>query len=211
MTSASSAGVVASAVSGLDVDSYDGCSCSAAGSSVGVSNSVFRVVLSVSGLRTFAITASSRIPSPARFVPRRPWPQRNGRSRGAVHRSLLELHVQGSFLRGTRLPAAHRRPRSRLVTFGKHPAGNCRLEGGRSSLLESAQEATLSSVPTFHPPVNESRDRESREQGTEGPRDRESEVQDTMCNQPNLRSFEGWSPSSCSLVPLVPWSLLLLY
>ncbi len=45
--------------SGLDVDSYDGCSSSVAGSKVGVSSSVFRVILSVSGLRTFAITASS--------------------------------------------------------------------------------------------------------------------------------------------------------
>jgi hypothetical protein len=30
--------------------------------------------------------------------------------------------------------------------LGKHPAGNCWLEGGRSLLLESAQEATLLSV-----------------------------------------------------------------
>jgi hypothetical protein len=31
--------------------------------------------------------------------------------------------------------------------LGKHPAGNGMLEGGRNSLLESAQEATLMSVP----------------------------------------------------------------
>jgi hypothetical protein len=30
--------------------------------------------------------------------------------------------------------------------LGKNPAGNGLLEGGRNSLLESAQEATLSSV-----------------------------------------------------------------
>jgi hypothetical protein len=29
---------------------------------------------------------------------------------------------------------------------GKHPAGNCMLEGGRNSLLESAQQGTLLSV-----------------------------------------------------------------
>jgi hypothetical protein len=32
--------------------------------------------------------------------------------------------------------------------LGKHPAGNGFLEGGRNSLLESAQEATLTSVAT---------------------------------------------------------------
>ena len=42
----------------LDVDSGDGCSCSVAVSSVGISSSVFRVGLSVSGLRTFAIGCS---------------------------------------------------------------------------------------------------------------------------------------------------------
>jgi hypothetical protein len=35
---------------------------------------------------------------------------------------------------------------NQLNSFGKHPAGNCWLEGGRSSLLESAQEATLLSL-----------------------------------------------------------------
>jgi hypothetical protein len=40
------------------VDSDDGCTCSVAGSGLGVSNSVFRVMLSGSGLRTFAITAA---------------------------------------------------------------------------------------------------------------------------------------------------------
>ncbi len=59
VVSASSAGAVASgtaAVSGVDVDSDDGCSRSVAGSITGVSSSVFRVMLSVSGLRTFDIT-----------------------------------------------------------------------------------------------------------------------------------------------------------
>jgi hypothetical protein len=32
--------------------------------------------------------------------------------------------------------------------LGKHPAGNGLLKGGRNSLLESAQEATLMSVTT---------------------------------------------------------------
>jgi hypothetical protein len=32
--------------------------------------------------------------------------------------------------------------------LGEHPAGSGLLEGGRNSLLESAQEATLTSVPT---------------------------------------------------------------
>jgi hypothetical protein len=32
--------------------------------------------------------------------------------------------------------------------LGKHPAGNGSLDGGRNSLLESAQEATLISVAT---------------------------------------------------------------
>ena len=54
-----------SAVSGLDVDSCDGCSSSVAGSRVGVSNSVFRVMLSGSGLRTFAITAAPGFLAPA--------------------------------------------------------------------------------------------------------------------------------------------------
>ena len=55
----------ASAVSGLDVDSDDGCSSSVAGSRVGISNSVFRVMLSGSGLRTFAITAAPGFLAPA--------------------------------------------------------------------------------------------------------------------------------------------------
>ncbi len=59
VASASSAGETsASAASGLDVDSGNGCSSSVAGSRVGVSNSVFRVMLSGSGLRTFAIAAA---------------------------------------------------------------------------------------------------------------------------------------------------------
>jgi hypothetical protein len=36
----------------------------------------------------------------------------------------------------------------RAGLLGKHPAGNGLLEGGRNSLLESAQEATLMSVTT---------------------------------------------------------------
>src|SRR5579871_549648 len=40
-------------------------------------------------------------------------------------------------------------PRERLVSFGNHQAGNGWLEGGRSSLLESAQGATVSSVATL--------------------------------------------------------------
>ena len=57
----------------VDVDSDDGCSFAVAGSSVGVSNSVFRVMLSVSGLRTLDITGGSRIPSTGaeRLNPRR--------------------------------------------------------------------------------------------------------------------------------------------
>ena len=43
---------------------------------------------------------------------------------------------------------------SSLHLLGKHPAGDCWLEGGRSSLLESAQEATLSSVATPYSSVN---------------------------------------------------------
>ena len=35
-----------------------------------------------------------------------------------------------------------------ICLLGKHPAGNGWLEGGRSLLLESAQEATLTSVAT---------------------------------------------------------------
>src|SRR5579885_37181 len=66
------------------------------------------------------------------------------------------MHVRAEFSQGRGLDRAN--PVRRLfVTFGKHPAGNCRLEGGRSSLLESAQEATLSSVSTFRFMVNESR------------------------------------------------------
>ena len=38
--------------------------------------------------------------------------------------------------------------RNSLCLLGKHPAGYGLLEGGRNSLLESAQEATLMSVPT---------------------------------------------------------------
>jgi hypothetical protein len=40
--------------------------------------------------------------------------------------------------------------------LGKHPAGIGLLEGGRNSLLESAQQATLMSVPTssFHRQLN---------------------------------------------------------
>jgi hypothetical protein len=58
---------------GLDVDSDDGwatlvstlakCSSSVAGSSVGISISVFRVILSVSGLTTFDIAGCSAIPN----------------------------------------------------------------------------------------------------------------------------------------------------
>ena len=35
---------------------------------------------------------------------------------------------------------------TRLFSLGLHPAGNGLLEGGRNSLLESAQQATLTSV-----------------------------------------------------------------
>jgi hypothetical protein len=37
---------------------------------------------------------------------------------------------------------------TRLFSLGLHPAGNGLLEGGRNSLLESAQQATLTSVAT---------------------------------------------------------------
>ena len=78
------------AVSGLDVDSRDGWSILARvpapsqGRGLGFPMSVFRVMLSVSGLRTFAITASSGIPcssggSRHRWVASAPtWP-RSGR------------------------------------------------------------------------------------------------------------------------------------
>src|SRR5208283_3584909 len=65
--SASSAGTTSttSAVSAvLDVDSNDGCSSSVAGSSVMLSNSLFRVMLSGSGLRTFGITAAPEFLAP---------------------------------------------------------------------------------------------------------------------------------------------------
>jgi len=38
---------------------------------------------------------------------------------------------------------------NRLFSLGLHPAGNGLLEGGRNSLLESAQQATLTSVATY--------------------------------------------------------------
>jgi hypothetical protein len=40
------------------------------------------------------------------------------------------------------------RKQKQLISIGKHPAGNALLEGGRNSLLEFAQQATLSSVAT---------------------------------------------------------------
>ena len=49
---------------------------------------------------------------------------------GAPHTRPVKLALKGSGL------------------LGKHPAGSGWLESGRNSLLESAQEATLTSVPT---------------------------------------------------------------
>jgi len=59
------AGLAAVSVSGLEVDSNGGWSVSAGGSRVGVSNSVFKVMFSVSGLRTFAITKAPELRAPA--------------------------------------------------------------------------------------------------------------------------------------------------
>jgi hypothetical protein len=56
--------------------------------------------------------------------------------------------VSGISFQGTVIPAVCSGwKRSGLL--GKHPAGDGVLEGGRSSLLESAQQATLSSVATL--------------------------------------------------------------
>ncbi len=53
----------------------------------------------------------------------------------------------GGSLKDSR-PAQRGWHRKRLVSFGKHQARNGWREGGRSSLLESAQGATLLSVAT---------------------------------------------------------------
>ena len=114
---------------------------------------------------------------------------------------------------GNEAPSRSRRPGSRLVTFGKHPAGNCRLEGGRNSLLESAQEATLSSLPTSTP---RSMKAGTGRAGTKGPRTKRTERARyrTQCAiSPIYASFEGWSPIFLfprSTVPMVPASLILM-
>ena len=134
--SASSAGgstaVCASAVSGLDVDSDDGASSSVAGSRVGVSSSVFRVMLSGSGLRTFGMTAAPDSLARRRCCCRRVAscaPRWRG---NAVGRDLgnREPVIRGSF---TRDGASSQRAGGKATRLlGKHQAGNGWLEGGRS-------------------------------------------------------------------------------
>ena len=57
------------------------------------------------------------------------------------------MPVTGASSQGTVLPADYAGMKWTGL-LGKHPAGNGSLDGGRNSLLESAQEATLISVAT---------------------------------------------------------------
>src|SRR5208283_1119521 len=131
---------------------------------VGVSISVFRVMLSVSGLRTFAITASSAIPSsgdrsvpPGRPLATHLLPRE---SQGPLSPKSRQANVKPTFpQRRVSEPVEWKNSRQTetLLSPWETPAGNGWLEGGRSSLLESAQEATLSSVATYAFPSQSNR------------------------------------------------------
>ena len=118
------------------------------GQGLGVSNSVFRVMLSGSGLRTFAITAAPEFLAPATGLAHR-WEWLPCRAIAGLSTRLPEtcslaadLVTSGAFSqRQSSVPAVLASKATRLL--GKHQAGNGWLEGGRSSLRESAQRATL--------------------------------------------------------------------
>ena len=132
-----------STASVLDVDSCNGCSSSVAGSRVGVSSSVFRVMLSGSGLRTFAITAAPGFVQPATDRCRRCRRAQTAcacgllLSRCPLYRRYL---AKTAFRPGnTRLEATHLRG---------SPRRNIWLEVGRSSLMESSCRSYVISLAT---------------------------------------------------------------
>jgi hypothetical protein len=117
---------------------------------VGVSNSVFRVMLSGSGLRTFAMPAAPGFRAPATQIACR-WERRprsyNSQQGMPETRCPRRNHVRKEFSqRQSSQPAELAWKATRLL--GKHQAHIGWLDGGRSPRLESAQEATLSSVAT---------------------------------------------------------------
>jgi len=113
-------------------------------------------MLSGSGLRTFAITASSRIPCAgcSNYAGMAPAPRLPSTwdAGGLYSLTAIVLVIRG-LSQGRRSQPIKLAWKANCL-LGKHPAGNGWLEGGRSSLLESAQEATLSSVATWLSCVN---------------------------------------------------------
>jgi hypothetical protein len=101
-------------------------------------------MLSGSGLRTFGMTAApihwpdDGVQSKVGTCSPRRRGNADGRNLGNRKRYPWSFWRDGASARELAVKG--------LVSFRKHQAGNGWLEGGRSSLLKSAQEATLSSV-----------------------------------------------------------------
>ena len=138
------------AFSGLDVDSNDGCSDSVAGSRVGVSNSVFRVMLSGSGLRTFDIAwVPEFLAAAINLADCGGFRAAIAASGDALGRYPCHRNSRRNlwYLLRDRSTRFNRAGITRI--FPWTIPGSLRLAGGgRNLLLESAQEATLISVST---------------------------------------------------------------